>query len=58
MVRNMTPEEEQKAPEPNPNAKPAPSPKNLLPKKYESEKTSQLSHSVADKASTFDIEIN
>ena len=55
MVRNMTYEEEQKAY--NPDAKPAAPPKNLLPKKYESENTSGLSHMVAESPSTFDIDL-
>lgn len=54
-VVNMTPEEEMKAYDPD--AKPTPPPKNLLPKKYESELTSGLSHTVADKPTTFDIDL-
>ncbi len=48
-------EEEQK--QYDPNAKPAPPPKNLFPKKYESEHTSGLSVDVKAQPNTFDIDI-
>jgi hypothetical protein len=39
------------------DSKPAPPPKNLLPKKYEAEDRSGLSHTVPEGPSTFDIKI-
>ena len=54
-VVNMTKEEEMKAYDPD--AKPPAPPKNLLPKKYENEQTSGITHTVADKATKLEIDI-
>ena len=57
--RFITYEEEQATyKEPPPNAPPPPAPKNLLPKKYDSESESGLIHTVAEAPSTFDITID
>ena len=53
--RYMTQEQEQKIYAEN--ERPTPPSKNLLPKKYESEETSGLAHSVKDKPTTLDIDI-
>ena len=54
-VVNMTKEEEMKAYDPD--AKPPAPPKNLLPKKYENEQTSGITHTVADKTTKLEIDI-
>ena len=56
MVQNLSYEEEQKIYDPN-NPKPAPPPKSLIPSKFENDETSGLTHTVADKPTTFDIKI-
>ena len=53
---NMSYEEQQRLYDPN--AKQPDPPKNLLPKKYESELTSGLSHTVTSSATKLDIEIS
>ncbi len=55
-VRNMTPEEEMKAYDPD--AKPPAPPKNLLPKKYETELTSGLSHQVKDSPTKLELKLS
>jgi hypothetical protein len=55
-VRNMTPEEEMKAYDPD--AKPPTPPKNLLPKKYETEMTSGFSHQVKDSPSKLELKLS
>ena len=55
-VVNLSYEEEQKLYKPD--GKPLAPPKNLLPKKYESELTSGLSHTVTTSATILDIEIS
>jgi hypothetical protein len=55
--KSMTYEEEVAAPDNDPSLRPAPPPKNLLPKKYESETSSGLVHTVSNGPSTLDITI-
>jgi len=55
MVQNLTIEEEQKIYVES--KKPAPPAKRLIPIKYEDDQTSGLTHTVDNKATTFDIKI-
>jgi hypothetical protein len=55
MVQHLSYEEEQRTYVEN--AKPLPPPKKLIPIKFESEETSGLTHTVEEKATTFDIKI-
>ena len=55
-VKNMTPEEEMKAYDPD--AKPPTPPKNLLPKKYETELTSGFSHQVKDAPTKLELKLS
>lgn len=55
-VKNMTPEEEMKAYDPD--AKPPAPPKNLLPKKYETEMTSGFSHQIKDSPTKLELKLS
>src|SRR5262245_39951940 len=55
MVRNLSTEEEQKIYVEN--TKPPPPAKRLIPSKFENDQTSGLTHTVAEKPTTFDIKI-
>jgi hypothetical protein len=55
MVQNLSYEEEQRTYVEN--TKPLPPPKRLIPIKFENEATSGLSHTVEEKATTFDIKV-
>jgi hypothetical protein len=56
-AKNLTYEEEQAAPDFDPTARPTPPPKNLLPKKYESESSSGITHTVTESPTTLNITI-
>jgi hypothetical protein len=56
-AKNLTYEEELAAPDNDPSLRPAPPPKNWLPKKYESDTGSGLTHTVPEGPSTLDIKL-
>jgi hypothetical protein len=55
--KNLTYEEEQNAPDTEVEARPVAPPRSLIPKKYESETTSGITHKVGTAPSTLEIKI-